>query len=88
MTPLVAPAEPSPRLSQPTLGRLFPPSALPPEQRITTPAVPPTIQVRIGRIEVRAITAPPPPPSRSRSAAAAPRLSLQDYLKARNGGNG
>ncbi|MGL5941717.1 MAG: hypothetical protein ACRC2S_15300 [Waterburya sp.] len=46
---------------------------------------PPTIQVKIGRIEIRAVTNPPPP-SRSRSTTSTPRLSLDDYLKSRGGG--
>lgn len=48
-----------------------------------TPPAEPTIQVTIGRIEVRAVT----PGSRPKSAAsAAPRLSLEDYLRSRGGG--
>ncbi len=44
----------------------------------------PTIQVTIGRIEVRAITPPVAPPQRPRKPS--PALSLDDYLKQRNGG--
>ena len=47
---------------------------------------PPTIQVTIGRIEVRAVTTPPPlqvPQARKKSQ---PSLSLDDYLKQRSGG--
>jgi hypothetical protein len=60
---------------------------LQPEVRamMSTPA--PTIQVTIGRIEVRAIT-PVAPSPQPRSAPSTPRLSLHDYLKARNGGKG
>jgi hypothetical protein len=49
------------------------------------PASPPTIQVKIGRIEIRAIAnkAAPPPPARSTTAV--PQLSLGDYLKSRGG---
>ncbi len=46
----------------------------------------PTIRVNIGRIEVRAVTSPATsasPPARRRSS---PQLSLEDYLKQRNGG--
>jgi hypothetical protein len=46
----------------------------------------PTIQVRIGQIEVRAIAAPPS--ARQSAKPPAPRLSLEDYLKSRNGGKG
>jgi hypothetical protein len=49
-------------------------------------AAPTTIQVTIGRVEVRAIVPPapipaPPPP-------AAKKMSLENYLNARNGGKG
>lgn len=47
------------------------------------PAAPPTIQVTIGRIEVRA--APAPPAARP-APAAGPALSLDDYLRQRNRG--
>jgi hypothetical protein len=54
---------------------------------VTAPEPPaPTIRVSIGRIEVRAITPPPAPPvQRARSARPGPELSLDDYLKQRNG---
>ena len=45
----------------------------------------PTVRVSIGRIEVRAITPPPAPPAQ-RPARLGPALSLDDYLKQRNGG--
>jgi hypothetical protein len=44
----------------------------------------PIIRVNIGRIEVRAAT--PPATPRSKRARAGPPLSLEDYLKQRNGG--
>jgi hypothetical protein len=50
-----------------------------------TPSTPPTIQVKIGRIEIRAVTSPAPPP-RSRPSTSAPQISLADYLKSRGGG--
>ncbi len=56
-------------------------------QNVTAPASSsstPTIQVTIGRIEVRAITPPVAPAQRSRTPS--PTLSLDDYLKQRNGG--
>lgn len=44
----------------------------------------PIIRVNIGRIEVRAVT--PPAIPRSKRARSGPPLSLEDYLKQRNGG--
>ncbi len=64
--------------------------ARPPEPAIhlTSPAdrpaeAAPTIQVSIGRIEVRAV--PPPPPSAKPRAGPAP-MTLEEYLRQRNGG--
>jgi hypothetical protein len=45
----------------------------------------PTIQISIGRIEVRA-SQPPTPPPRTKSTQRGPTQSLQDYLKQRHGG--
>lgn len=45
--------------------------------------VPPTINVTIGRVEVRATQGPAPAPRRAETAA--PRMSLDDYLRRRNG---
>jgi hypothetical protein len=58
------------------------------ETRVAAPEPPaPTIRVAIGRIEVRAITPPPTPPAqRATPARPGPTLSLDDYLKQRNGG--
>jgi hypothetical protein len=44
------------------------------------------VQVSIGRVDVRAVFAPPPasPPPQPRSA---PVMSLDDYLKQRDGGS-
>jgi hypothetical protein len=50
-----------------------------------TPSTPPTIQVKIGRIEIRAVTSPAPLP-RSRPSTSASQISLADYLKSRGGG--
>jgi hypothetical protein len=47
-------------------------------------AAPPAIHVSIGRVEVRAVTAPPRPSAPERRAAA--RLSLEQYLRERNEG--
>lgn len=46
----------------------------------------PTIEVTIGRIEVRALTPPAPPPAPSRQRQAPPKMSLDDYLRAQGGG--
>jgi hypothetical protein len=51
--------------------------------RAATPKPAPTIQVTIGRIEVRAVP-PPAPPPKQRSAP--PVMSLDDYLRQRDGG--
>lgn len=48
------------------------------------PETPPTIQVSIGRIEVRAVTVPTPQP-RAKPARPSPSLSLEDYLKQQKG---
>lgn len=60
----------------------------PRETRAFAPEPPaPTIRVAIGRIEVRAITPPPAPPARRElPVRSGPALSLDDYLKQRNGG--
>jgi hypothetical protein len=49
-------------------------------------AVPAAINVTIGRIEIRATPAMSPP--RRSAARAGPQLSLEDYLRSRNGGGG
>ncbi|MGB7921980.1 MAG: hypothetical protein WCF57_01915, partial [Pyrinomonadaceae bacterium] len=59
-------------------------------QAESRPAPEPTINVTIGRIEVRATTtapATPPAASRRQSADATP-MSLDDYLRQRAGGGG
>ncbi len=58
------------------------------QQFSESPATP-TIRVTIGRIDVRAVTPTPPPavsPAPVRAQRARPALSLDDYLKQRNGG--
>jgi hypothetical protein len=55
-------------------------SPLPPP----APPPPPAIQVTIGRVEVRAVSAPPPTAA-PRSRPADPMLSLDDYLKQKDG---
>jgi hypothetical protein len=44
------------------------------------------VRVQIGRIEVRAVNAPAPTQTPRKSSAPAPRLSLEEYLRSRNGG--
>jgi len=44
----------------------------------------PRVQVNIGRVEVRAVYAPPP--SAARRPSTAPTMSLDDYLKQREKG--
>ena len=72
--------------------RLSPPArSLSPAGGLDAPALPaspppgPTIEVTIGRIEVRA-TPPPAQPARERKPRAA--LSLEEYMRQRNGGRG
>jgi hypothetical protein len=73
---------PMPTLSRPAARRSEPPP--PAIGRETPPAVAPTIQVTIGRIEVRATPAPASPARGPRSTT--PALSLEDYLRQRSGG--
>jgi hypothetical protein len=81
-------AKPTQAVVQPVLlplPRPAPVSSRPRPLTIREPApVAPTIQVTIGRIEVRA-TAPTAPTRAVRSAA--PKLSLEDYLRSRGGGS-
>jgi hypothetical protein len=52
-----------------------------------TPPPPPTIEITIGRVEVRATVGPPVPVARPQPVAqTAPRLSLEEYLRNQNGG--
>ena len=46
----------------------------------------PVIRVTIGRVDVRAVT-PPPPPVQQKARQSNPTLSLDDYLRKRNGGD-
>ncbi|OAN38269.1 hypothetical protein A6A03_05105 [Chloroflexus islandicus] len=57
----------------------------PPPREPAAPPHPPRITVTIGRVEVRAVP-PPPPSSRPRPQPPAPRLSLDEYLRRREGG--
>ena len=62
------------------------PVAQPPAQRDESPEQTQTIRVTIGRIDVRAVTAPAPQDQRRAPVRPAPQLSLADYLKQRGGG--
>ncbi|MEW6496798.1 MAG: hypothetical protein AB1589_30385 [Cyanobacteriota bacterium] len=57
-----------------------------PTTRLNPVETTPTIQISIGRIEVRA-SQPQTPPARTKSTQRGPTQSLQDYLKQRQGGN-
>lgn len=57
-----------------------------PDEAPTAAAPAPTIQVTIGRVEVRATNAAAPPRQPGASAAA-PRLSLEEYMRRRSGGH-
>jgi len=69
---------PLPAVSPPMVAA--PPASNNPE---TSTGHPPTIQVTIGRIEVHA--APPPAVAGPRKSRSAPLMSLEEYLKQRNG---
>jgi hypothetical protein len=74
---------------KPRLERLILPSAIQPEERTLGKATGPpgetTIRVSIGRIEVRANT--PPTTPRKAPTPARPKMSLDDYLRQRQGGS-
>lgn len=53
---------------------------------IATPPPPPTIEITIGRVEVRAMHPPAPAARPQPIASTAPRLSLEEYLRNQNGG--
>lgn len=63
-----------------------PPAQREPEAEASSPEKTQTIRVTIGRIDVRAVTAPAPQEPRRAPARPAPQLSLADYLKQRGGG--
>jgi hypothetical protein len=69
---------------QVTAPRRSPP-AFPPLSRQQGRNEPPAIHVTIGRVEVRAVMPPPTPPRPAAPPPAAPKLSLEEYLKQRNG---
>jgi hypothetical protein len=85
--PLTSELSPPPTIRE----RILPPAAMTPPQRGQAtngryqPEPPaPTIQVHIGRIEVRATPPPPQPAAKSRPQPAT--TSLEEYLRQRNGG--
>ncbi|MBW4644935.1 MAG: hypothetical protein KME23_18410 [Goleter apudmare HA4340-LM2] len=55
-------------------------------KRETSPVLPLTVQVTIGRIEVRSSPTPTAPKANNKSTPRQPSVSLQDYLKQRQGG--
>jgi hypothetical protein len=63
-------------------SRAAAPSSEPREQLAANQ--PPAIHVTIGRVEVRAVMAPGPPPKAATPPG--PKISLEEYLKQRNGG--
>jgi hypothetical protein len=78
--PLARPATLAPIVVQPQVRR----AAVLAHESAPPPA--PTIQVTIGRVEVRAARQPEPAARQARGAAAA--ISLDEYLRQRNGGGG
>jgi hypothetical protein len=79
LTKVVAPAPA-------TIPRISPAPSNPERaRRADSASSPRPIHITIGRIEVRAVH-PPPEPVRHRPAPAAPKISLEEYLKQRNGG--
>ncbi|HOO54308.1 MAG TPA: hypothetical protein PLM24_00050 [Methanothrix sp.] len=81
---LLAPSSRAQAISPPEVTRFVAPKDSTKTQPTETN---PTIQVKIGRVEVRAAapTGPTPPPSRG-APQPAPKLSLDEYLKQRDGG--
>lgn len=83
----------SPRFSLPTENKTSKPvSAMPQYPDMSPCSAPPTsrpaespVQVSIGRIEVRIVTPPSAPPMRPAQTRTAPHVSLEQYLRGRNG---
>ena len=89
---IVAPGEPQPLavaskapsvIVQPQIKRYVKPILPTPAKSVEKPEPAPTIQVTIGRIEVRAT--PPSPPSRKQTSVPSI-MSLEEYLRRRQGG--
>jgi hypothetical protein len=64
-------------------GRNLPNNLIHPREQASE-SEPPVVQIHIGRIEVRAVTAPPAQ-SAVKTAPAQPRMTLDDYLRQREG---
>ncbi len=75
----------APALTLPHLTLAATPDSTPSSQRETRPLPPSRMTITIGRIEIRAIP-PTAPPARSRPSLPKPALSLDDYLRRREGG--
>lgn len=87
-TRVASPAQ-TPPPPQPSVTRQARQStAMPPSQSLTAEPAPqpPAIRVTIGRVEVRAVQPPEPFLPRPRPAMRMPAVSLDDYLRRRNGG--
>lgn len=79
--PVAAPAK---SVLEPRIQVHTPPKETPKIEELGTPLTEPTIQVTIGRIEIRATQNTDKTPAKPRTASTT--LSLDDYLKQRNGG--
>jgi hypothetical protein len=80
------PLPPTPVVAQPQITSSSEPPAPVSVEHVSAPDASPTIRVSIGRVEVRAIMPPAPPAPRTRPERRGPALSLDEYLKRRNGG--
>ena len=80
------PLTPVPVVAQPQITTASEPPAPVSVEQVAAPDASPTIRVHIGRVEVRAIMPPAPPDPRTKPERRGPALSLDAYLKRRNGG--
>ncbi|MBD2102592.1 hypothetical protein [Leptolyngbya sp. FACHB-261] len=78
-------ASDSQNLTHPNLVQAEPRATERQEQQTASASLP-TVEIRIGRIEVRANPPTPPATSRAQPTRRSPTRSLDDYLKQRNGG--
>jgi hypothetical protein len=88
--PAVAPMTPAVRPAVPTVPPIIPASSRSDRTANSRaprgdPSSPRAIHITIGRIEVRAVHPPPEPLPQQRPAPASPKISLDEYLKQRNG---
>jgi hypothetical protein len=81
---MVRPGEMLPARQRSPLRQSPPPSALIRARASSDPPSVPSVQISIGRVEVRAVYAPPPSAAPRPSPALA--MSLDDYLKLREKG--